>query len=179
MSPAACKSAAELPVVRHSTRACDADTSELKDALTHLPSTCDVLFFPLNDSAANATPGAGTHWSLLVADLAAKHTMHLDSGGGDGNSQPAAEFAQKLAAAAGGTWSHSEPACPKQDNTSDCGVFCALFYRSTMQALSAADGSPLTEHNVSQSCKGLVDGASSSLRASCLESACSAAEHGK
>lgn len=156
------------------------EASELETTLQHLPSVCSVLLFPLNDSTDNSAPGGGTHWSLLLADLAEKRTMHLDSNSGGGNSEPAIDFAHKVAAAVGGGWSHSEPKCPKQNNSFDCGVFCALFARCALQALSTAigDGCSVSSDAVSEACLGLADGANTRARQSWLEAACAAAEEG-
>lgn len=127
------------PAMVHLARAVPADS--LRDVLGELCNAlagCAAAFFPLSDASVKETEAnAGTHWTLL-AFVRDGGFFHLDSLGGD-VPRAAKDLAAALAPLASADAKVQARSCPRQENSTDCGLHVALNAERLAEAVLDGD----------------------------------------
>lgn len=128
------------------------DPTTLREALPDFSRTTHI-FLPINDCRNVEIAEGGTHWSLLVVSVVDGSSFHYDSLH-PSNRNEATMASRKLGQLLGKELKFMDLSdSPRQDNSSDCGVFvCAEMRHLLVKRLLQAD----SKHIVNMSLGGKV-----------------------
>ena len=103
--------------------------------------TASLIFLPINDSSDAEAVGAGTHWSLLVVEVARLRCHYYDS---CARSAPptlratVAKLSELLGLGRGEQLEVAAAECPRQTNGFDCGVHVLMLMTALAEQEAAA-----------------------------------------